>query len=314
MKQVVFISYRRDDRLSKGVAGRIYESLEKKFGKGCVFIDFDDITSGKDFREKLRTSVSTASVILCLIGDEWSAIMSERKDDDIDYVRFELETALSLNKLIIPVQIDDGKLPDESELPNSLRSTLPYLNAFSLSTGSSYKNDIDKLIKRIKTDGGEPKDSSKRLRKILITLLTVFVISLFMALNVSRSNRMLNDSIRYVEGEIKYAAENIKYHEGEILLIDDSGNIRHSGHSWVNRTGTAETRFHISNLDLSKAEVPESDDCGVMIPFIDPSKVEYYFNGSKENERKGDDHWWISAPHSANKMINSLRIIQDACN
>ena len=44
----IFISYRRDD--SEGEAGRLFETLAKRYGSPNVFMDVDSMTLGGDFR------------------------------------------------------------------------------------------------------------------------------------------------------------------------------------------------------------------------------------------------------------------------
>ncbi|MEY2529477.1 MAG: hypothetical protein QOJ05_1567, partial [Verrucomicrobiota bacterium] len=48
---MIAISYRRQD--SSPVAGRLYDRLQAEFGKGSVFMDFDSIPYGVDFREHI---------------------------------------------------------------------------------------------------------------------------------------------------------------------------------------------------------------------------------------------------------------------
>lgn len=43
----IFLSYRRDD--TRGVAGRLFDRLAKRFGKANVFIDVVAIEPGRDF-------------------------------------------------------------------------------------------------------------------------------------------------------------------------------------------------------------------------------------------------------------------------
>ena len=47
----VFLSYRRGD--SAGHAGRLYDWLTARFGRGNVFRDFEAILPGADFAERI---------------------------------------------------------------------------------------------------------------------------------------------------------------------------------------------------------------------------------------------------------------------
>ena len=65
----VFISYRRED--SAGYAGRLHESLERRFGVGQVFRDVDTIEPGQDFVRAIETRLGECRVFLALIGRGW---------------------------------------------------------------------------------------------------------------------------------------------------------------------------------------------------------------------------------------------------
>jgi hypothetical protein len=65
----IFISYRRDD--SAGMAGRIYDRLEARFGRENRFMDIDAMPLGVDFREHLHSAVGQCDVLLAVIGRNW---------------------------------------------------------------------------------------------------------------------------------------------------------------------------------------------------------------------------------------------------
>jgi hypothetical protein len=65
-------------------------------------------------------------VLLALIGEQWLTITDEdgqlRLDDPRDYVRVEIETALSRRIRMIPILVDDARMPRANELPAPLAS------------------------------------------------------------------------------------------------------------------------------------------------------------------------------------------------
>jgi hypothetical protein len=92
----VFISYRRDD--SEVFAGRVYDRLEREFGREALFMDVDAIPLGLNFAKILRDEVAKCDVLLAVIGPNWLDARDEhgnrRLDDPNDFPRIEIATAL----------------------------------------------------------------------------------------------------------------------------------------------------------------------------------------------------------------------------
>jgi formylglycine-generating enzyme required for sulfatase activity len=145
----IFISYRRDD--SAGMAGRVYDRLEARFGRDNIFMDIDAIPLGVDFREHLHREVGECDVVLAVIGRNWFGRTAEgvrRLDDPKDFVRIEIEAALARGIPVIPVLIDKVTMPAESELPASVAS-LAYRNAILVDPGRDFHGQVDRLIRGI---------------------------------------------------------------------------------------------------------------------------------------------------------------------
>jgi formylglycine-generating enzyme required for sulfatase activity len=142
----VFISYRRDD--SPGMAGRLYDRLEARFGRESVFMDIDAIPLGVDFRDYLQNAVGQCDVLLAVIGRNWCKRTGEgarRLDDPKDFVRIEIEAALARGIPVIPVLIDKVTMPAESELPVAVAG-LAYCNAIVVDHGLDFRVHADRLI------------------------------------------------------------------------------------------------------------------------------------------------------------------------
>src|SRR5271165_4570031 len=121
----VFISYRRDD--TGGFAGRLYDRLASRLGRENVFFDVDTIPPGRDFIEVLTERVANCDALLAVIGKHWvlSADSTKRRlDDPEDFVRIEIEAALSRNVPVIPVLVDGAAMPRPEDLPDSLRKLI----------------------------------------------------------------------------------------------------------------------------------------------------------------------------------------------
>jgi hypothetical protein len=118
----IFISYRREETAYP--AGWLYDRLADRFGGGQVFKDVDSIELGDDFVEVITRAVGSCDVLLALIGDEWLTITDahgrRRLDDPDDFVRLEIEAALTRNVRVIPILVDGASMPRADELPDSL--------------------------------------------------------------------------------------------------------------------------------------------------------------------------------------------------
>jgi hypothetical protein len=118
----IFINYRREE--TAYAAGWLYDRLAGHFGGGQVFKDVDSIQPGDDFIEVIARAVGSCDVLLALIGDEWMTITDtqgrRRLDSSGDFVRLEIEAALSRKVRVIPVLVDGARMPRADELPDSL--------------------------------------------------------------------------------------------------------------------------------------------------------------------------------------------------
>ena len=143
---MIAISYRRQD--SNPVAGRLYDRLQAEFGKGAVFMDFDSIPYGVDFREHIKHTLRRAKVIVAIIGPDWAGAKDKsdrRIDDPTDFVRLEIASALEGDIPIIPVLINNTPMPDAKSLPPELEA-LAFRNGLALDTGIDFHHHTDRLI------------------------------------------------------------------------------------------------------------------------------------------------------------------------
>jgi hypothetical protein len=143
----IFISYRREE--SAYPAGWLFDRLVEHFGQGQVFKDVDSIQLGDDFVEVISAAVAGCDVLLALIGDEWLTITGEggrrRLDDPGDFVRLEIEAALTRNIRVIPVLVEGARMPRVAEVPASL-AKLVRRQALELSP-SRFDFDTGRLLR-----------------------------------------------------------------------------------------------------------------------------------------------------------------------
>jgi hypothetical protein len=143
----IFISYRREETAYP--AGWLYDRLADRFGSDQVFKDVDSIELGDDFVEVITRAVGACDVLLALIGDQWLTITDahgqRRLDNPDDFVRLEIEAALTRNVRVIPILVDGASMPHAAELPESL-ARLVRRQALELSP-SRFAFDTGRLLK-----------------------------------------------------------------------------------------------------------------------------------------------------------------------
>jgi hypothetical protein len=119
----IFISYRRQE--STKDARSLYERLRGEFGREGVFIDLDGLDYGVDFVESLGRQLEGCQVLLALIGPHWltakDARGHRRIDDENDFVRIEVRTALDRGIRVVPVLVDGAPMPGMADLPEDLQ-------------------------------------------------------------------------------------------------------------------------------------------------------------------------------------------------
>jgi hypothetical protein len=143
----LFLSYRRAD--SKEVVGRIYDRLTARFSTVRVFRDLDSIPLGKPFPQIIQDAVSKSAVAIVILGPAWATILDDngrlRLNDPSDFVRIEIELALSGGIPVIPVLVAGATMPIRDQLPVSLQS-LVLLQAAQVRSDPDFHRDMDRLI------------------------------------------------------------------------------------------------------------------------------------------------------------------------
>src|SRR5690348_14726057 len=141
----IFVNYRSDDE--PGVAVLLDEKLCERFGRDRVFRDNRSIGLGVDFRPQLWGRLAKSSVLIVVCGARWLAADEHgrrRLDDPDDFVRREIEWALTMGIAVVPVLV--GDVPDlrVSDLPSGL-ADLAHRQRWRLRTRGMHR-DIPQLI------------------------------------------------------------------------------------------------------------------------------------------------------------------------
>ena len=167
----IFISYRRDD--ASGHAGRMRDALSAQFGRDAIFRDIDTIAPGDDFQRAMSAAIRSCTVFLVIIGRRWlsaeAADGTRRLDNPLDHVRTEIVEALQRGVLVIPVLVQDARMPAPEDLPESMRA-LATRNAIALDD-DSWEADIDRLTAAIRRALNGVETTAGRVR-VPVGLLT----------------------------------------------------------------------------------------------------------------------------------------------
>jgi hypothetical protein len=143
----IFISYRRDD--SQLSCDRIYGYLGPIFGMKQVFRDLNTIPGGVDFRTIIDEGLSHCTVVLAIIGPQWTTITDaagrRRLDDPNDFVRLEIESALHRNIPVIPLLVQGAQPLRPAELPESMQN-LAFQNTRFVRADPDFARDMQLVM------------------------------------------------------------------------------------------------------------------------------------------------------------------------
>jgi hypothetical protein len=163
----VFLSYRRAD--SQATAGRMAQFLDAIPAVDEVFLDVDGISPGENFDSRIQHTLAQVSHVFVLIGPQWAGPSGAggrtRLFDDDDMVRREVRLALASRARLVPLLLDDARMPRAAELPPDLKA-LSSINAFSLRT-AHFDEDMDDLLDALL---GNKQGRGSRWRQAPLTL------------------------------------------------------------------------------------------------------------------------------------------------
>lgn len=133
----VFMNYRRSD--ASLVAQALYLQLRERFGSRRLFMDVNTIEWGDRWPERISSELRRANVVIAIIGPNWLTTADQygRRllDDPADWVRTEIATALRQRAHVMPILVNDCRMPPAEVLPEELRALL-HCQAVSLRTGT----------------------------------------------------------------------------------------------------------------------------------------------------------------------------------
>jgi hypothetical protein len=123
----IFVNYRTND--AHDAAFAIQADMAHRFGADKVFFASRSLHHGVSFRDELVREAAKARVLLAVIGPQWfkrDAAGHRLIDDENDWVRREIVTALNTGTQIIPVLV--GRTLDRlpADLPPDIKDLLNF--------------------------------------------------------------------------------------------------------------------------------------------------------------------------------------------
>jgi hypothetical protein len=110
-------------------------------------MDVTAIQPGRDFRKAIDESIHKCSVLLAILGQGWLESRDgagiRRLEDDNDFVRLEIASALQRDIPVVPVLVRGARMPRAEQLPGDLKE-LAFRNAVEL-THARWKSDVEVL-------------------------------------------------------------------------------------------------------------------------------------------------------------------------
>lgn len=150
----VFVSYQREDTF---YAAHAVGYAVRGAGHG-VFIDTGSIETGERFQEAIAEALSESNVLLAFIGPSFDAA---RLHEPAGVLAYEWRRARFHRVAVLPVLVDDARVPSTTELPPELR-WFTRADACSLHR-DSFSADVEKLVSLIPLLGANPRRAARVL-------------------------------------------------------------------------------------------------------------------------------------------------------
>src|SRR4029078_10488716 len=148
------------------------------------------IPAGVDSQTYMNTQVAACDVLLVVIGQNWLHSKDEsgkrRLDSPDDFVAVEIEAALARDIRVIPLSVDEARMPKADQLPDPIK-LLARRNAVEV-RHLHFGRDVDALIGHIRSvfvrDSVEPR--KRRVMAVAVAGAAVAVVLLIGGIGYAR--------------------------------------------------------------------------------------------------------------------------------
>jgi hypothetical protein len=163
----IILSYRRSD--SDAISGRIRDRLVRDYGEHSVFMDIDSIPFGTDFRQHIQNAILQNDLLLAVVGPHWLGLNDNgpaRIQEELDFVRIEIETAMTAEIPVIPLLVNGATMPRPEDLPASVKD-FAFHNAATIDSGRDFHQHMDRLVRSINRSlAAGPRNSWRRFQAV----------------------------------------------------------------------------------------------------------------------------------------------------
>ena len=170
----IYISYRTGQE--QKLANHIYHFFVSKFGDDSVFFD-PVVNTLEAFPSERSNAIRDADVILVLIDKSWNLKALDNADD---WIRIELQQALLLGKLTIPVLLGNLRLLQADDLPLNLQSLLDEEQHYIADEGQ-LNHLLEQLTDRFQVDTRKKKvATASRSNQVIIAIMGMLLLFLIL--------------------------------------------------------------------------------------------------------------------------------------
>ena len=142
----VFINYRTGD--GEWPAAFLDDKFKRRYGADRVFRDATSLEPGHDFRAELLRRLERCTVLVVIIGPTWLTARDQagrrRLDNSADYVCMEIAESLKRKIRVLPITLNEVRLPLRDELPRMI-ADLAHRQA-RVFRSRNYQSDFKEIV------------------------------------------------------------------------------------------------------------------------------------------------------------------------
>ncbi len=142
------IYFSSSSSLAETFARHIAAQCESFLETECIAPSFSEELS----QQNIRANIEPSDAFIIVINNDSTTEVSAYNLIDNERIRFEIISAMNLDIIIVPVLIDDAKLPEKGNVPGALKKLLD-CNSFRLRS-DYWSEDLERLLEHLEEELG----------------------------------------------------------------------------------------------------------------------------------------------------------------